>query len=356
MKSSFTPRDISPFFRLSVIGLSWSLPILGLFSTRVVIVPVRIFGLLVVATNLHIFAYLTNDIIDVEIDRHVPRRKFKTLVRGAISKTTATIIAFSQVPLMIVFTFLFDGDWRSVLLILVSAGLLGIYNLYGKKMAVPILTDFVQGIACAVFVLFGAHFGGGDPTQVTYAAMGFIVVYFMLINGIHGGLLDLPTDSQSGVRTTALWLGASFSPPDTVRAPARLIGYASFLQLSLIPLSLLTLTASPENGSNPLAWGFVLGLNFAALLLFIIPVVMRSSIKTLAKYGILHIVALYLCIQAAVTINQGFLWFIVPMLLYLAPTLLVSWLPRYLLGKVDLTSATSEQANIKQSAKEVSPE
>ena len=121
--------------------------------------------MLLIATSLHIFVYLSNDILDLELDRQVSRRQQKPLVRGAIQKNTAIIIAAAQLPLMVLLTALFGGRWFAVGLLISSAGLLWLYNRFGKQMSIPPMTDSRSRLACALLVWFGAVFGGGKPTR-----------------------------------------------------------------------------------------------------------------------------------------------------------------------------------------------
>jgi len=65
--------DLYLSVRLSVAGFSAMLPILGAISTGVPPAPLTLVGLVAVAMLFHVYAYLLNDVIDLDVDRREPQ-------------------------------------------------------------------------------------------------------------------------------------------------------------------------------------------------------------------------------------------------------------------------------------------
>jgi hypothetical protein len=118
--------------------------------------------------------------------------------------------------------------------------LMAVYDLWGKHMAFPLTTDFVQGAAWALFALCGAALGPGGPSRLTGVVLLYVVVFIMLTNGIHGSLRDLDNDLSAHARTTAILLGARPAAMGVV-LPQRLMLYALGLQTALASIVLLPL-------------------------------------------------------------------------------------------------------------------
>ncbi|NTU85807.1 MAG: hypothetical protein HGA45_41835, partial [Chloroflexales bacterium] len=82
--------DIYRFFRVSAFGATAVLPILGAASVDPGLAGRRAAELLGVAAAFHAFAYIDNDICDLEVDRTQPLRAAYPLVRGAVSPRAAS--------------------------------------------------------------------------------------------------------------------------------------------------------------------------------------------------------------------------------------------------------------------------
>jgi 4-hydroxybenzoate polyprenyltransferase len=345
---NFTYRDGITFTRLTVIGFTWTLPLLGNFVAQRAVVLRQTLLLLFLATAFHIFAYVTNDIVDLELDRLVPRRATKPLIRGAILPQHALWFALSQLPLMLLATYALHGGWQSYLLLLLSLFCMTVYNLFGKKTDFPILTDFIQGIAWALLALYGYTIARQPLQPAAYAIAGFIVIYIMLINGIHGSIRDLPTDAAYGVRSTALRFGASFVAPDKIHLPWSLRLYAAFLQFLLVALSYLAWaaeTAAIGSTSAWIAWALC-SLLACGLFIFLLT---QSQITKLSAVGTLQAISAYWCILFAVLGRIGPIGWVSLVLVYFAPTLLSDWLLPSFSGQLDLKTVPASNVDGKNS-------
>lgn len=189
-------------------------------------------GLLIVAACFHVFAYVSNDVFDLDLDRKNPMRQKGPLVTGAISVPTALALALTAVPLSVLVTLLLadfkvGASLRCVGVLLAAYGLMTVYNWKGKRLRVPLLTDVAQGLSWGLLAIFGGMVGASTtmPDYSFGVVLGrcwllgvYGALYIFLINGIHGGLRDLPTDLANGRRTTAILFGGSVDESDPARS------------------------------------------------------------------------------------------------------------------------------------------
>lgn len=240
--------DLYHFIRLSALGATATLPILGAASARPQVAPRQVAGLLAVATAFHAFAYIHNDVCDLELDRTQPRRAHYPLVRGAIAPRVALAIALACVPLAfgldrwLVGRSHATGRGRGAHLAHAFL-LLAAYNRWGKRCPLPPLTDFVQALGWAALIHYGAA-ATGKPSRLTQLLVAYEILLIMLVNGLHGALRDLANDAARGAHTTAILFGASVLPGDRLRLPPGLLGYAAALQLALLALPISGVVAN----------------------------------------------------------------------------------------------------------------
>ena len=227
------------FTRFSAFGATAVLPLLGAAAGGGQVGWAVVGKLLVVAACFHGFAYITNDLVDLAVDRRHPMRQSYPLVRGAIRPWQALLSGLALLTLafgvdmtggrsmilrpgadttggrsirLVMMPFM-SGIIPSIMLrpyyVLAAAfGLMTAYNLWGKRCPLPPLTDLAQGLGWAALLLWGALASGGALTPLALALAAHEITLIMLINGLHGGLRDLASDAAGGARTTALWLGA----------------------------------------------------------------------------------------------------------------------------------------------------
>lgn len=219
--------------RLHQLFFSALWPLLGAASVRGDLSASELGGLLAVMLCFHIYTYLLNDVIDLPIDRTQPQRQGDPLVRGSIRPSTALLIALLQPGLTIPITIWLGGTLRAHMTLAAGFAMMGAYNLWGKRCPFPPLTDIIQGFAWGSLAIYAAQVLGTAPTPLTWLVAGYVVVFALFFNGIHGSLRDLANDFDRGARTTAIVLGAR---------PAKGTGDA-YISRSVVVLASLILAA-----------------------------------------------------------------------------------------------------------------
>ncbi len=279
--------DAYYFFRLSAFGATAVLPLLGAGSVNPRLPPRRVVGLLAVAAAFHAFAYVHNDVCDLEIDRTQPRRSFYPLVRGAITPRAALAVALACVPLAFglhkllvappltpsvsrlpfrafvpslsrlpfrVFapslsrfsrrSFRVFRDPNPPTHLALAFALMAAYNHWGKRCPLPPLTDLVQAVGWAALLRYGAAAerlalaGERREPRLTKLLVAYELLLIMMVNGLHGALRDLANDIASGARTTAILFGARVGADGALQVPPALVVYAALLQTPLLALPL----------------------------------------------------------------------------------------------------------------------
>ncbi len=281
------------FIRFPTASFSIILPLLGASLVPSPLKSYQVVGLLGVAMAFHIFAYVLNDVIDLPIDRTEPLRAEYPLVRGIIQPRQALIVAFSQVPLALILTAWLGGNKRTYVLLAAAFLLMAVYDLWGKKLPFPPLTDFIQGLSWSVLVLYGVAIVPVSPTQLPGVVFTFVVVFIMMINGVHGGLRDLVNDLKCNVSTTAILLGVR--PHGNGRLKISLLFglYALTLQVLLIAILLLPLVYNwfgyPQV-TRSIIVGSMLLFSLLSLITLMIAAASTHKPSKLLLFGTLHIV------------------------------------------------------------------
>lgn len=279
------------FVRLSVLGVSVIMPFLGAASSAVPL-PLAwrpILALVLVAIAFHVFAYVSNDVVDLPIDRTAPARWSSPLVRGTVSPGWAAAVAAAQVPVAAAAAWWGGGGLPGVTALLVACALMLAYNLWGKRTPWPLVTDVVQGLGWAAFTTVGT-FVAGRPGPATGWLLAFITVYIVLTNGVHGSIRDIRNDLNYRVRSTAILLGARPGPGRSVVIPRSIVRYAYGLQAILTGLAL-----APAIGTGSTA-----GITVVALVAGVSFALLRATLrcardeKLLWSAGTLHLIATWL--------------------------------------------------------------
>ncbi len=280
------------FIRGSALGGTMIIAALGGFAADPQPAPVAFAGVLAVALCFHTFAYVTNDLVDLPLDRVA--RPVSPLVKGWIRPGPALVAGLVPVPVAVLLATAFGGRGAGGLVVL-AVVTMAVYNLYGKRAPVPPMTDAAQGVSWAALLLAAATMTGGPWSALVWTFAAFTVVFILMANGIHGSLRDLVVDRQFGVRSTAIVYGAEPAGDGGVALPRGLTIYA--VVLHVVAFGLL--------------WGSVLGedagysrrgrLVVASLLLLVtllssrfLAVALRSRDEgpVLRSAGMLHLVTL----------------------------------------------------------------
>jgi 4-hydroxybenzoate polyprenyltransferase len=263
---------IYKFVRLPAIGFTAILPVLGAATTGVSL-DVRLWmGLLAVAALFHVFAYVHNDVVDLDLDRTEPWRADYPLVQGAIQPRHALLVALLQVPLGFLVSLWIDAGVAALGALAAAFALMAAYNLFGKRCRWPLFTDAVQGLGWCALAVFGGLVAGEAPRGATWLLAAHVFVYVLMVNGVHGSLRDLDNDRRMGARTTAVYFGAR-RRGDRLVLPRGFIAYGLALQGALVVLALARLTVGWPEGADrswPVAVALTGGLTVVSVGLLVL--------------------------------------------------------------------------------------
>ena len=196
------------FVRIHYLSFSALWPLLGATTVHRRFRASELAALLAVTCCFHAYSMLLNDVIDLPIDRTQPKRQRDPLVRGTIEPWQVLTIVLVQPVLTIPLTMWLGGPNRAQATLGAGFVMMAGYNLWGKRCPFPPLTDAIQGFAWASLAVYGALVFGAEPNAMTWMVAGYVTVYTILVNGVHGPLRDLDNDFSSRARTTAVFLGA----------------------------------------------------------------------------------------------------------------------------------------------------
>jgi 4-hydroxybenzoate polyprenyltransferase len=217
-------RGAASFVRLSALGGTFAIVAAGAVSGARLPSPPATAGLALLAVLFHTFAYVSNDVADLELDRTEPRRAASPLVRGTIRPVAALAVAVTAAAGAIAVGFVIAGGGAVVF----AVGGLAVYNVWGKRCRWPVATDGVQGLGWAALAI-GASWAGGEPSPKTGLLAVAIVAFILLANGVHGALRDLHNDLPHGVRSTAIVFGARPRADGAIVVPEAVRTYAFVL-------------------------------------------------------------------------------------------------------------------------------
>jgi 4-hydroxybenzoate polyprenyltransferase len=203
-------RDYVEITRLFNMGLTGVAPVLGALSmwTTLALSLPQLILLFIIGCLAHIYGFVLNDIIDMNLDRLSKDLNARPLVRGSISRRRAAFFAVSCMVVSFLLSALF---YKTVFQYVVLFGILivayvfaTLYDITSKKY--PGMDLLVAG-AVFFLILFGAS-TVGTPTRLAWivALIGSLQVLFM--NMINGAIKDIDHDKEGKARTVAIWLGA----------------------------------------------------------------------------------------------------------------------------------------------------
>jgi 4-hydroxybenzoate polyprenyltransferase len=344
--------SLRQFIHFSVLGFSIILPLLGAAAVSSTFTGYEVLGLIGAAVTFHIFAYVLNDVIDLPLDRTQPLRAGSPLVQGKIQPWLALLIALFQIPLALAFTYLLAFGSLAYIALVSAFILMAAYNVWGKRIPFPHLTDVIQGLGFGAMVLYGAAAIAGRSSRILAVIFAFVVVFIVMINGIHGSLRDLANDLNYGARTTAILLGARTSGINGLILPLRFRLYALALQVLLIGIILIPLFYN-WFGYPLMSWTIATGILLIFILLSLILLVASSrSIDNRSRLnflGMLHIsISLSsLLVLFAPYLRSGILELV--LVIYLVPLcsnkILWDWLARRKISYVENPLFESVEGN-----------
>jgi 4-hydroxybenzoate polyprenyltransferase len=320
--------EIYQFIRFPVLNFSVILPLLGAVTATARLTDDQILGLVAVGVAFHIFAYVLNDVIDLPIDLTEPLRQESPLVRGIIRPRHALVFALAQIPLAILCTVWLRGGALAYITLVAGFATMTVYDLWGKRLSFPPLTDAIQGVGWAALAFYGVAVVGRPPTSLTAALLTYVFVLVLMLNGVHGALRDLKNDLQCGARTTAILLGAYPKSDLEIRLPTRLRFYALVLQALLLGSSLVPLLGN-WYGYESKAWRVTTALELliTAAILYCFVRAMKSvgDRWNMIFFGILHLFLLLGFLVAPFLYRVDGVLRVVLLTVYLVP-ILAMWL------------------------------
>ncbi|MEF8874145.1 MAG: UbiA prenyltransferase family protein [Candidatus Thermoplasmatota archaeon] len=226
-------REYLKLSRLFNMGLTGVAPMLGALAMWNV-GHTSLFGafiLFVIGCLSHIYGFVLNDVIDIDVDKLSKDLKARPLVSGTITRREATYFAVSAMLLSWLFTLFFYEDLFTfiiILSILIFADFLStIYNFISKKY--PGMDVFVTGAVFFLIIFGGATVSTDElfttPILWIVASIGSIQVLFM--NMINGALKDIDHDAEGSARTLAIRLGAKVREKKLIIPRSfKIIGYS----------------------------------------------------------------------------------------------------------------------------------
>jgi geranylgeranylglycerol-phosphate geranylgeranyltransferase len=293
----------------------------GRVSAQVVVVS------LLIGLAFHVFADVSNDVMDLPIDRTEKRRRASPLVRGVMSPEWALLIALAMLPLMFALVAR-TASSRAVWPLVAGITLIGLYNVAGKVMPIPFVADVVQGSGWAALVFAGAALAGG-ATRATAWAAAAVVVYIVMVNGIHGAIRDSENDQRAGAYTTALVLGAGATAEHGVVVPGTVVFVGASLQVAFgLALTGLVVAVPDEVGRPAVAVASACALYALSCAALASAYRARASLRRTMKFGTWHLFLLPAALLAATAALMPGWMVVVACAAFLVPPLAFAWAVR----------------------------
>lgn len=163
-----------------------------------------LFILLIIGIFYHIYGFVLNEYIDIDIDRKSKDLNKKPLVSGSISKRYAKFIIIISCVCACVITIIFIPKPLPILFLFLSIVCGGIYDIFGKKI---LGSDFILGAGFFFLCLFGASTYSYNFSNITLVICFLYFFHIIFNNAVEGGLKDVYHDHLAGAKTTATRLG-----------------------------------------------------------------------------------------------------------------------------------------------------
>jgi 4-hydroxybenzoate polyprenyltransferase len=243
---------VKQFVHLRRFAFTVFLPLMGAATAEGNASWIQLLLIIATSSQFHLFTYVLNDVIDLPVDRIMPKRASHPLVRGEITLGAALVIALIQVPLVLLAAWLGGVPWNGMAALTAAMLCMAIYDIWGKRNAFPPVTDLIQALAWGCLTLYGAWVVA-SPSVLTYVLAAIFVVFILLMNGVFEGVIDIEEDSRAGLSTTAMVFGVR--PRGEARLPfipTSLLIYCLVLEAVLSVLNLISLAWNVFGYSSPL--------------------------------------------------------------------------------------------------------
>lgn len=153
----------------------------------------------------HIYGFVLNEYADLKVDKKASYLKNKPLVSGVIPKEHALYISMTACVFALILTIIFFPNPLTILILLTSIILSGLYDIFGKKITG---SDFILAGGFFFFCLFGASTVSTNFTNLVYILCVLSFLDILYFNAVSGGIKDVDHDYLAGARTLATVMGA----------------------------------------------------------------------------------------------------------------------------------------------------
>lgn len=195
--------DYAKLARIQTAPIVAYVPLVGaLASGRCDIVSIGI--LFTIGFLSHIYIFVSNEYIDLEIDKYSKALVKKPMIESNLPKIQALLIAAVALTIAIVLTILFFPKPTPFLLFIISIGFATIYNIYGKR--IPGF-EITVGVWAFTFCLFACVAIGGKITGLVYLLSILFLIQMWIACAVDGSIKDADHDYNAGVKTVATVLG-----------------------------------------------------------------------------------------------------------------------------------------------------
>jgi len=164
----------------------------------------HLFILFIIGCFYHIYGFVLNEYIDIDVDKKSKDLQKKPLVSGIVPKKHALFIALSSAFFACIITIYFFRFILPILFLFLAIFFGGIYDFFGKK--IPGL-DFVLGLGFFFICLMGASTTTYDFGILTYIVCLIYFIHISFMNSVEGGLKDVDHDFLAGAKTIATVMG-----------------------------------------------------------------------------------------------------------------------------------------------------
>ena len=190
-------------FRFQTCAATASTPLIGglVMGQRDIFL---LFILLLIGILYHIFGFVLNEHIDIEVDKKSLDLHKKPLVSGSIPVKYAKFIIVLSCVCACALTIVFFPTPFPIAFLLLAIVLGGIYDIFGKKI---LGSDFILGSGFFFICLSGASTFSNDFTSITYVVCFLYFFHIVFNNAVEGGLKDVYHDHLAGAKTLAVQMG-----------------------------------------------------------------------------------------------------------------------------------------------------
>lgn len=161
-------------------------------------------ALFLAGLGFHVYGFVLNEYMDVEVDRRCLDLQERPLVKGTVPKWQALAIIGLACAFAFGITAFFFLSFASLFFLSLAFLFGGAYDVFGKKM---LCLDLFLGFSFFSLCLFGAS-SASDRYPLLILLVGSVFcVHILFNNAVEGGLKDVDHDRQAGILTLAMVLG-----------------------------------------------------------------------------------------------------------------------------------------------------